>query len=127
VSEAVQLDQAIATCLWLGNQEEIALNQFAEGHAKSDKVKEFVAMMIKDHRAALDKLQLAAPEVASLNAAADAARGRNRHRLVRVPSQMIAMQTLSRKNSADGRNSASSMARVQCCYIGQPRPRDHAG
>jgi len=65
--EAAQLDQAIATCLWLGNQEEIALAQFAEGHAKSEEVKTFVAMMVKDHRSALDKLQRAAPEVASWN------------------------------------------------------------
>jgi predicted outer membrane protein len=93
--EAAQVDQAIATCLALGNQEEIALAQFAESRAKHDNVKEFVAMMLKDHRAALEKLYRTEPQLAALNlqlqtgqgsarAAAPAAGG--------IQAQMVALQ-----------------------------------
>lgn len=65
--EAAQVDHAIATCLALGNQEEIALAQFAEGRVKNDKVKEFVATMLKEHRSALEKLHRASPQLAAMN------------------------------------------------------------
>lgn len=60
-------DQAIAGMLLLGNQEEIAMAQFAEGRAQNDSVKEFARMMIKDHQQAVQKIQQAAPQLASMN------------------------------------------------------------
>jgi predicted outer membrane protein len=63
---AAQVDEAIASCLALGNQEEIAVAQFAKDHAKSNEVKQFIEMVIKDHREALQKLQAIAPQVATL-------------------------------------------------------------
>jgi predicted outer membrane protein len=62
-----QLDQQIATCLILGNQEEIALAQFAQERAENPQVKQFAQTMIEQHQQALSKLQQAAPQVASLN------------------------------------------------------------
>jgi predicted outer membrane protein len=73
--EAGQLDQAIAACLQLGNQEEIAVAQFAEGRVQSNEAKQFVAMMLRDHRAALEKLQRVAPQLASLTLQVEATPG----------------------------------------------------
>jgi len=60
------VDHAIAACLALGNQEEVALAQFAQDHAKSKEVKEFAKLMSDDHKAALQKLRQIAPQVASV-------------------------------------------------------------
>jgi predicted outer membrane protein len=64
---AGQLDQAIATCLALGNHEEVALAKFAQGRAESDQVKQFAEMMVRDHQAALEKLNRLSPQLATLN------------------------------------------------------------
>jgi len=60
------VDQAIAACLLLGNQEEVALAQFAQEHAKSDEVKKFAKMMSDDHKQAIQKLRQIAPQLAWL-------------------------------------------------------------
>lgn len=49
--------QSIALTLLLGNQEEVALAEFAQQQSQNPKVKEFAALMIKDHQPALKKLQ----------------------------------------------------------------------
>lgn len=59
------VDHAIAACLLLGNQEEVAMAQFAQKHAKSGEVKEFARMMDEEHRQAIAKLQQLAPQLAS--------------------------------------------------------------
>jgi predicted outer membrane protein len=61
------LDQEIAACLALGNQEEIALANFASSRAKHDRVKEFAQMMQRDHSQALQRLNEIAPQLASMN------------------------------------------------------------
>jgi len=60
------VDHAIAACLLLGNQEEIALSQFAQDHVKGDEVKEFAKMMSDEHKQAIQKLRQLAPQLASL-------------------------------------------------------------
>jgi len=55
-------DQAIANCIAIGNQEEIALARFAQNKAENKDVKEFAQMMIKDHQNFLQKLQRYAPQ-----------------------------------------------------------------
>ncbi|MBL9163725.1 MAG: DUF4142 domain-containing protein [Planctomycetaceae bacterium] len=61
------LDQKIAVCLLLGNQEEVALAQFAEQHAQNEEVRQFAKQMIEHHQQAISQIQQAAPEAASLN------------------------------------------------------------
>jgi predicted outer membrane protein len=68
------LDDQIAACLLLGNQEEIVLAQFAQEHAQNDLVKEFAAMLIEQHTSAIAKIQEAAPDVAGLKLATSDAR-----------------------------------------------------
>jgi len=54
-------DQLLATCIALGNQEEIALAELGKQKAQSEEVKKFADMMIKDHQQYLTKLQRHAP------------------------------------------------------------------
>jgi predicted outer membrane protein len=58
------LDQAIAGCLLLGNNEELALAEFAQSRTQNPQVKEFVQMMITDHEKAVSKLTQVAPQLA---------------------------------------------------------------
>jgi len=67
--QTVDLNQAIAGCLLLGNQEEVALAEFAQSRAQNPRVKEFAQMMIQDHEQALAKLTRIAPELAQQAAA----------------------------------------------------------
>jgi putative membrane protein len=61
------LNQKIAVCLVLGNQEEVALAQLAQQHSQNEQVKKFAQQMIEHHQQAISKIEQAAPEVASLN------------------------------------------------------------
>lgn len=61
------LDQKIAVCLLLGNQEEVAMAQFAEQRSQNDQVKQFAQQMIQHHQQAISKIQQAAPGTAGLN------------------------------------------------------------
>jgi predicted outer membrane protein len=60
------LEQHIATCLALGNQEEVALAQFAQQRATNPQVKQFAQTMIQEHQQAIQQLQQAVPQVASV-------------------------------------------------------------
>jgi predicted outer membrane protein len=55
-------DHMLATCVAIGNQEEVAIAKFAADKAQHKDVKEFAAMLVKDHRAFNQKLQKYAPE-----------------------------------------------------------------
>lgn len=55
-------DQALASCIAIANQEEIALARLAEEKTKSKDVKEFAEMLVKDHQGFLQKLSKFAPE-----------------------------------------------------------------
>lgn len=61
------LDQKIAVCLLLGNQEEVALAQFAQQRSQNDQVRQFAEQMIEHHQQAISQIQQAAPETAALN------------------------------------------------------------
>ncbi len=126
---AASLDEGIATCIALGNQEEIALAQFAEGRVQNERVKEFVQMMIKDHRAALQKLHQVAPQLASQNlelqagqGAVTAARATPGQTAGGMNAQMTALQrrvaqeclTLTQKELGEREG-----ADFDRCYIGQ--------
>lgn len=60
------LDNQIAACMLLGNQEEAALGQYAEQHAQHEQVKKFAMMLVEHHGKAVAMIQQAAPEVADL-------------------------------------------------------------
>lgn len=57
-------EQMLATCLAIGNQEEVAIAQFATEKAKNEEVKEFAKMLVEDHQAFLKKLERFTPEAA---------------------------------------------------------------
>lgn len=58
------MNTVIASCLLLGNQEEVALAQLAAERAESEQVKQFAQMLIEDHQQAIQKLQpLAKPGI----------------------------------------------------------------
>lgn len=61
------LDQQIAACMVLANQEEIALAEFAKERAESDQVKQFAEMLIEQHQQAINKIEQASPQVAAWN------------------------------------------------------------
>lgn len=55
--QSKEMDSFIASCLLLGNQEEVALAEMASEKAENDKVKEFAQMMIEDHQKVIQKLE----------------------------------------------------------------------
>jgi predicted outer membrane protein len=63
------MDQFIATCLLLGNQEEVALAQMAADKAQNENVKQFAQMLVSDHQEAIQKLQKHAKPGISLEGA----------------------------------------------------------
>jgi predicted outer membrane protein len=66
-NQAGNLDTFIASCLLIGNQEEVALAQMAIDQAQSDQVKQFAQMLVNDHQKAIQKLQPLAKPGISLN------------------------------------------------------------
>jgi predicted outer membrane protein len=66
------LDRQIAACMFLSNQEEIALAQFAQQHAQHEQVKQLAKTLIEQHQKALTAIQDASPEVAELKLATNA-------------------------------------------------------
>ncbi len=62
-----EMDTFIASCLLLGNQEEVALAQVAVQQAESDRVKQFAQMLVDDHQKAIQQLQQHAKPGISLN------------------------------------------------------------
>lgn len=131
---ASQVDQAIAVCLALGNQEEVALAQFAEGRAKHEKVKQFAEMMITQHRQALEKLHRISPQLANMalqldgtaqpanSPRADGAHSSTNGPAGNVDHQMVALQTsiaqhclsLTQKELGEKQG-----AEFDQCYVGQ--------
>jgi len=61
-------DQQIAACLYGANRNEIELSRLAQDKASSEAVREFAAMMVKDHSPVLEKLQAAAGPLVSAQA-----------------------------------------------------------
>lgn len=64
--QAGGLDQQIAACMVLGNQEEVALAQLAQERAQHAEVKKFAQQMVEHHQQAISKIEQAAPQVASM-------------------------------------------------------------
>jgi predicted outer membrane protein len=58
-------DHALASCVAIGNQEEIALSELASQRAQNDDVKKFAQMLIHDHQEFLAKLRPYAPEASA--------------------------------------------------------------
>jgi predicted outer membrane protein len=52
-----EMDTLIASCLLLGNQEEVTLAQLAVDRAENENVKQFAQTLIDDHQKAIQKLQ----------------------------------------------------------------------
>jgi putative membrane protein len=57
---SASVDNYLANCLLIHNQGEIEMNQFAEGRAQKEDVKEFAKHMIRDHKELAQKLERAA-------------------------------------------------------------------
>lgn len=55
-------DHLMATCIALGNQEEVAISEVAREKTSNKEVEKFAEMMIRDHHQFLEKLQKFAPE-----------------------------------------------------------------
>lgn len=70
-SDDDNLDKFIATCLLIGNQEEVALAQEAVQRAQNENVKQFAQMLVDDHQKAIQKLQQHAKQGMSLDGASD--------------------------------------------------------
>jgi putative membrane protein len=64
-NQAQSNEQALASCVAIENQTEVAIAQFAENKAKDKDVKEFAKMLVEEHQAFLKKLQRFAPEAAA--------------------------------------------------------------
>src|SRR5258708_23896015 len=60
-------DQAIATWLAIENQEEISIGKIAESKAQRQEVREYAAMMVKDHGTALEELSRFGAPLVSLD------------------------------------------------------------
>jgi predicted outer membrane protein len=71
-------DQQIAACLYGGNRNEIELARLAQEKASNEAVREFAAMMVKDHTPALQKLQSVAGSLVSSQPAGAPAAGERR-------------------------------------------------
>jgi predicted outer membrane protein len=89
------MDEFIATCLLIGNQEEVALAKEAASRAQNENVKQFAQMLIDDHQKAIQKLQQHAKQGMSLDGAADVS--------VAVNSQ--GNQSSADQNSSSAQNS----------------------
>jgi predicted outer membrane protein len=77
--QSTDMDSFIASCLLIGNQEEVALAQLAVDQAESDQVKQFAQMLIEDHQKAIQKLQpLAKPGIGLNEASQSASAGQSR-------------------------------------------------
>jgi predicted outer membrane protein len=66
-AQSGSLEHHIATCLTLGNEEEVAMAQFAQQRATNPEVKQFAQEMIRQHQQAIQQLQQAMPQLASMN------------------------------------------------------------
>lgn len=62
--QAGNLNNEIAVWLILGNQEEVALAQFAEQRSQNPEVKRFAQQLIEHHQKTLAKIEQATPETA---------------------------------------------------------------
>lgn len=113
-SQGNKLDQHLAACLALGNQEEIALAQFAQERAQNPQVKQFAQMMVEEHQQAVSQLQKAVPQLASLNLQLKGAPGagaRTTSGATSTTSDPSSDQTASTA-TADQRNGAAAAGAV---------------
>jgi predicted outer membrane protein len=67
------MNTLIASCLLIGNQEEVALAQLAVEQAQSEQVKQFAQKLIQDHQKAIQKFQPLAKAGFGLNVGAQTA------------------------------------------------------
>ena len=77
VDGRVNADPAIAQCLAIDNEEEIAMAQLAASKTKNDKVRQFAEMLIKDHSGLLPQWQPFGASIARLGPAAAQTANRN--------------------------------------------------
>lgn len=66
-NNGANLNREIAVWILLGNEEEVALGQFAESRAQHPEVKKFAQQMVEHHRQVIQKVQQAAPETVDHN------------------------------------------------------------
>lgn len=59
-------DQAMASCVTIHNQEEVALAKMAQEKLQNEEAKKFAAMLAEEHQAYLTKLEKFAPQAARL-------------------------------------------------------------
>lgn len=64
--QSANLDQQIAACALLTNQEQVALAKFAAEKAEHADVKKFAQMLVEQHQQAVSKIEQAVPQLASM-------------------------------------------------------------
>lgn len=115
-SNNANLDQFIATCLLIGNQEEVALAQEAVDRAENEQVKQFAQMLVDDHQNAIQKLQQHANQSMGLNvnvdatAAGEAARSADGDQYASTDSPTAQRYTANKVDINSSSNMASSGA-----------------
>jgi putative membrane protein len=105
------LDQQIAVCLTLGNQEEIQLGQFAQERAQNPQVKQFAQMMVEEHQQAVSQLQQASPQLQSLNLELTSTQGGQS--ATRPGAGQTASVSGNQRNSATGAQSGGQQQMVE--------------
>lgn len=68
-NQAGGMNEFIATCLLIGNQEEVQLAQMAVDRAQNENVKQFAQMLVNDHQQTIQKLQQHAKQGMGLDGA----------------------------------------------------------
>lgn len=114
---SADLSQQIASCLVLGNQEEVALAEIAQKQAEHPEVKKFAAHMIEQHKQAVTKLEQAVPQTAGLTLSGGA---QDRAAGIQSPELQLAKAVKSQcLELTKGEMAGKQGAEFDKCYIGQ--------
>lgn len=70
-NQSTGMDEFIATCLLIGNQEEVALAKQGVEQAQNERVKQFAQTLVNDHQQAIQKLEQHAKQGMGLEGAAN--------------------------------------------------------
>ena len=113
-NQGSNLDEFIATCLLLGNQEEVALAQEAVSRAQNENVKQFAQMLVDDHQKAIQKLQQHAKQGISLDGASKvtASAGLQADQTASNPSPTAQQYTANRADLDQNSASAGALDQV---------------
>jgi predicted outer membrane protein len=101
-------DHALASCVALANQEEIALGELGSQKAHNEEVKKFAQMLVQDHQEFLGKLKEFAPE-ASSSGFLNSDKARTAARSGAVPATKAGARTVEQAVATDGANDSAKI------------------